>query len=181
LRNALVVAEVSLALVLVTCAGLFSFVHLMSVDLGFNSDNLLTMHITLDGVTYNRRAAEYYQQLIERIQSLPFVTSAAAVSTLPMSEVGIDFARPYWREGEPEPVGDGEKVAVRMATPGYFKTMGISLLQGRNFTEQDRRDTVAVIIVNKRMADKVWPNENPVGKRLMLDYNRASTLTRLLG
>jgi putative ABC transport system permease protein len=59
--------------------------------------------------------------------------------------------------------------------------MGISLLQGRNFTEQDRRDTVAVIIVNQRMADKVWPNENPVGKRLMLDYNRGKYAYEVVG
>ena len=182
-RNAMVVAEVSLALVLVTCAGLFvrSFVHLMSVDPGFNSDNLLTMHITLDGATYDRRAAEYYRQLIERIEALPSVTSAAAVTTLPMSDVGVDFKRPYWREGEPEPGGDGEKVAVTMATPGYFKTMGISLLQGRNFSEHDRRDTVAVMIVSKNLADKVWPNENPVGKRLMLDYNRGKYAYEVVG
>lgn len=174
LRNAVVIAEVSLALVLVTCAGLFvrSFVQLISVNPGFNSENLLTMHITLDGSTYGSRAGEYYRQLIERIESLPEVTSAAAVTTLPMSDVGVDFARPYWRQGDAEPVGDGDKVAVRMATPGYFKTMGISVLQGRGFTEQDRRDTVAVIMVNQTMADKVWPNENPIGKRLMLDYNR---------
>ena len=183
LRNAVVIAEVSLALVLVTCAGLFvrSFVQLISVDPGFNSKNLLTMHITLDGETYGRRAADYYRQLIERIEALPSVTSAAATSTLPMSDVGVDFTRPYWRAGDPEPTGDGEKVAVRMATPGYFKTMGISLLQGRNFTEQDRRDTVAVIIVNQRMADKVWPNENPVGKRLMLDYNRGKYAYEVVG
>jgi putative ABC transport system permease protein len=183
LRNAVVIAEVSLALVLVTCAGLFvrSFAQLISVDPGFNSENLLTMHITLDGATYDRRAAEYYRQLIERIESLPNVTSAAAVTTLPMSDVGVDFARPYWREGDPEPTGDGEKVAVRMATPGYFNTMGISLLQGRGFTEQDRRDTVAVIMVNKRMADKVWPNENPVGKRLFLDYNRGRYAYEVIG
>ena len=183
LRDAVVIAEVSLALVLVTCAGLFvrSFVQLISVDPGFNSENLLTMHITLDGTTYGRRAGEYYQQLIERIESLPDVTSAAAVSTLPMSDVGVDFARPYWRQGEAEPVGDGDKVAVRMATPGYFKTMGISLLHGRGFTEQDRRDTVAVILVNKSMADKVWPNENPVGKHLMLDYNRGKYAYEVVG
>jgi len=183
LRNAVVIAEVSLALVLVTCAGLFvrSFVQLISVDPGFNSENLLTMHITLDGAAYDRRAAEYYRQLIERIESLPDVTSAAAVTTLPMSDVGVDFARPYWRQGDAEPVGDGDKVAVRMATPGYFKTMGISLLQGRNFTEQDRRDTMAVIIVNQRMADKVWPNENPIGKRLMLDYNRGKYAYEVVG
>ncbi|HEX7330248.1 MAG TPA: ABC transporter permease [Pyrinomonadaceae bacterium] len=183
LRNAVVIAEVALALVLVTCAGLFvrSFVQLISVDPGFKSENLLTMHITLDGATYGRRAGEYYQQLIERIESLPDVTSAAAVSTLPMSDVGVDFARPYWRQGDAEPVGDGDKVAVRMATPGYFKTMGISLLQGRGFTEQDRRDTTAVILVNQRMADKVWPNENPVGKRLMLDYNRGKYAYEVVG
>jgi putative ABC transport system permease protein len=156
-------------------------VQLISVDPGFNSENLLTMHITLDGATYDRRAAEYYRQLIERLESLPDITSAAAVTTLPMSDVGVDFARPYWRQGDAEPVGDGDKVAVRMATPDYFKTMGISLLQGRSFTEQDRRDTVAVIMVNKTMADKVWPNENPVGKRLMLDYNRGKYAYEVVG
>lgn len=183
LRNAVVIAEVSLALVLVTCAGLFvrSFVQLISIDPGFKSENLLTMHITLDGATYGRRAGEYYKQVIERLESLPSVTSAAAVSTLPMSDVGVDFTRPYWREGDPEPVGDGDKVAVRMATHGYFKTMGISLLQGRSFTEQDRRDTVAVIMVSKSMADKVWPNENPVGKRLLLDYNRGKYAYEVVG
>ncbi len=183
LRNAVVIAEVSLALVLVTCAGLFvrSFAQLISVDPGFNSENLLTMHITLDGEKYGRKAGEYYRQLIERIESLPSVTSAAAVSTLPMSDVGVDFTRPYWREGDAEPVGDGDKVAVRMATPGYFNTMGISLLQGRHFTDQDRRDTVTVIMVNKKMADQVWPNENPVGKRLMLDYNRGKYAYEVVG
>jgi putative ABC transport system permease protein len=89
-----------------------------------------------------------------------------------MSDVGVDFKRPYWRADEAEPSGDGEKVAVTMATPGYFQTMSISLLQGRYFSEHDRRDTVAVMIVSKNFAEKVWPNENPLGKRLMLDYNR---------
>ncbi len=183
LRNAVVVTEVALALVLVTCAGLFvrSFVQLISVDPGFDSRNLLTMHINLDSTTYNRRSAEFYQQLIDRIESLPSVASAAAVTTLPMSEVGVDFKRPYWRAGEAEPVGDGDKVAVRMATPGYFKTMGISVLQGRGFTDQDRRDTGAVIMVNKSMAERVWPNENPVGKRLMLDYNRGKYAYEVIG
>ena len=182
-RNAMVIAEVSLALVLVTCAGLFvrSFVHLMSVDPGFKSDNLLTMHITLDSATYDRRATEYYQQLIDRIEAIPSVTSAAAVTTLPMSDVGVDFKRPYWRAGEAEPGGDGDKVAVTMATPGYFETMGISMLQGRNFSDHDRRDTLAVMIVSKNLADRVWPNENPVGKRLMLDYNRGKYAYEVVG
>lgn len=183
LRNALVVAEVSLALVLITCAGLFvrSFVHLLSVNPGFNSSNLLTMHITLDGAVYDRRATEYYRQLIERIEALPSVVSAAAVTTLPMSDVGTDFTRPYWRKGELEPKGDGEKVAVRMAMPGYFETMSISLREGRDFTEHDRRETMAVLIVNKSMAEKVWPNESPIGKQLMLDYNRGKYAYEVVG
>ena len=183
LRNALVVAEVSLALVLITCAGLFvrSFVQLVSVNPGFDSNNLLTMHITLDGAAYDRRAAEYYRQLIERIEAVPEVVSAGAVTTLPMSDVGVDFTRPYWRKGELEPKGDGEKVAVRMATPGYFQTMGISLREGRNFNEQDRRETVAVMLVNKSMAERVWPGESAIGKQLMLDYNRGKYSYEVVG
>jgi putative ABC transport system permease protein len=183
LRNALVVAEVSLALVLITCAGLFirSFVHLVSVDPGFDSKNLLTMHITLDGAAYDRRAAEYYRQLIERIEAVPEVVAAGAVTTLPMSDVGADFTRPYWRKGDLEPKGDGEKVAVRMATPGYFQTMGISLREGRNFNEHDRRETVAVMLVNKSMAEKVWPGESAVGKQLLLDYNRGKYAYEVVG
>lgn len=182
-RNALVVAEVALALVLITCAGLFvrSFVQILSVNPGFDSNNLLTMHITLDGAVYDRRAVEYYRQLIERIETVPSVVSAAAVTTLPMSDVGVDFTRPYWRKGELEPSGDGDKVAVRMATPGYFTTMGISLREGRNFNEHDRRETPAVMIVNKSMAEKVWPNESPIGKQLMLDYNRGKYAYEVVG
>lgn len=183
LRNILVVAEVSLALVLITCAGLFvrSFVQLLSVNPGFDSSNLLTMHITLDGAAYNGRSAEYYRQLIERIEAVPEVVSAAAVTTLPMSDVGVDFTRPYWRKGDLEPKGDGEKVAVRMATPGYFETMGIAIREGRNFNEHDRRESVAVMLVNRSMAEKVWPGESAVGKQLMLDYNRGKYAYEVVG
>ena len=182
-RNTMVIAEVSLALILITSAGLFvrSFVHVIKVNPGFESMNLLTMHITLDSATYDRRAADYYRDLIIRLETIPSVISAAGVTTLPMSDVGVDFKRPYWRAGEAEPKGDGDKVAVRMATPGYFKTMGMNLQQGRNFTDQDRMDTTAVLIVSKNMAEKVWPNENPIGKRLMLDYNRGKYAYEVVG
>ncbi|MCM3905779.1 MAG: ABC transporter permease [Pyrinomonadaceae bacterium] len=182
-RNAMVISEISVALVLITCAGLFarSFTQILSVNPGFDTNNLLTMHIVLDGTVYDRRAADYYRQLIERIETLPAVTSAAAITTLPMSDVGVDFTRPYWREGDPEPSGDGDKVAIRMATPGYFKTMRIPVTRGRNFSDDDRRDTPAVLIVSASMAEKVWPNENPVGKRLMLDYNRGKYAYEVIG
>jgi len=179
----MIVAEMAVALTLMVGAGLLtrSFIHLLKADPGFDPKNLLTMHITLDGAAYRGRATEYYQQLIERLEALPGVVSAAAVATLPMSDVGVDFDRPYWREGDPEPGGEGDKVDVRMATPGYFKTMGMALLKGRQFTDQDRRDTPAVIIVNESMADKVWPNEDPIGKRLMIDYNRGKYAYEVVG
>jgi putative ABC transport system permease protein len=182
-RNAMVISQVSVALVLITCAGLLvrSFNYIVSVNPGFESSNLLTMHITLDGAVYGRNAGDYYRELIKRLESMPAVVSAAAVSTLPMSDVGVDFTRPYWRAGEAEPSGDGDKIAVRMATPEYFKTMGITLLQGRYFSDQDRRDTTAVILVNKSMADKTWPNESPIGKLLMLDYNRGKYAYEVVG
>lgn len=182
-RNAMVIAEISIALVLIACAGLFvrSFTHILAVNPGFDTNNLLTMHITLDSAVYDRRAVEYYRLLIERLEALPSVSSAAAVTTLPMSDVGVDFTRPYWRVGDPEPSGDGDKVSIRMATPGYFKTMGIPVMRGRNFNDLDRRDTTAVLIVSQGMAEKVWPNENPVGKRLMLDYNRGKYAYEVIG
>jgi predicted permease len=182
-RNALTVAEIALAVVLLVGAGLLlrSFNRLRAVDPGFESQNLLTMHISLDGAVYGGRAAEYYRQLIERLEALPSVVSAAAVTTLPMNNVGVDFDRPYWREGAPEPGGNADKVDVRMATPGYFKTLGIPLLRGRNFNAQDRRDSPAVLIVNESMARQVWPNEDPIGKRLMLDYNRGKYAYEVIG
>ncbi|MEK6299737.1 MAG: ABC transporter permease [Acidobacteriota bacterium] len=178
-----IIAEIAVALVLLAGAGLLtrSFVHLLSADPGFDPRNLLTMHITLDGAVYRGRAALYYRQLIERLEARPGVISAAAVTTLPMSNVGVDFDRPYWREGDREPGGEGDKVDIRMATPGYFKTMGMALLKGRQFTDQDRSDTPAVIIVNESMADHVWPNEDPLGKRLMIDYTRGKYAYEVVG
>jgi len=177
-RQALVVAQIALALALVVGAGLLtrSFARLISVEPGFDARNLLTMHISLNGQTYKRAAqsALYYQQLLERLRALPGVVTAAAVTTLPMSSVGTDFERPYWRAGEPEPSAAADKVAIRMATPEYLPTLGIPLLAGRNFTAQDRAETPAVILVSESFARKVWPGESPVGKQLMLDYTRGA-------
>jgi len=172
-RQALVVAEIALALVLLVGAGLLtrSFARLIAVEPGFETRNLLTMHIFLNGRSYGQgKAALYYQQLLERLRALPGVESAAAVTTLPMSQVGQDLARPYWRAGEPEPTAAADNVSMRMATPEYFPTLGIPVLAGRNFTAQDRAETPAVVIVSESFARKVWPGESAIGKQLMIDY-----------
>jgi predicted permease len=174
LRHALVVVEIALALVLLVGAGLLtrSFARLIAVEPGFETRNLLTMHIFLNGQTYGQKgkAALYYQQLLERLSALPGVASAAAVTTLPMSQAGQDFARPYWRAGEPEPSAAADKVSLRIATPEYFPTLGIPVVAGRNFTAQDRAETPAVVIVSESFARKVWPGASAIGKKLMLDY-----------
>jgi len=183
-RHSLVVAEIALALVLVVGAGLLirSFTRLVAVEPGFETRNLLTMHISLNGQKYGEGgAAMYYQQLLERLRALPGVQAAAAVTTLPMSDAGTDFARPYWRAGEPEPSAAADKVSVRMATPEYFPALGIPLLAGRNFTSQDRLETPAVLIVSESFAHRVWPGESSLGKQLMLDYNRGKYAYEVVG
>ncbi len=174
LRHALVVAEIALALVLLVGAGLLtrSFARLIAVEPGFQTRNLLTMHIFLNGQTYGRgkAAALYYQQLLERLRALPGVESAAAVTTLPMSQAGQDLSRPFWRAGEPEPTAAADKVSMRMATPEYFPTLGIPALAGRNFTAQDTEETPPVVIVSESFARKVWPGAPALGKQLMIDY-----------
>ncbi len=181
--STMIVAEIAVTLVLLAGAGLLtrSFRHLLQTDPGFATKNLLTMHITLNSAAYRGRAADYYRQLIARLEALPGVASASAISTLPMSDVGVDFDRPYWREGDPEPGGEADKVDIRMATPGYFKTMNMTLLKGRQFTDQDRRETPAVIIVNESLAAKVWPNQDPLGQRLVIDYNRGNYAYEVVG
>ena len=122
-RHSLVVAQIALALLLLVGAGLLtrSFARLITVEPGFDTRNLLTMHISLNAQVYGQgKAGPYYQQLLERLRALPGVVSAAAVTTLPMSSVGTDFERPYWRADEPEPSASTDKVSVRMATAGIF-------------------------------------------------------------
>jgi putative ABC transport system permease protein len=183
-RQSLVVAQIALALLLVVGAGLLtrSFARLVAVEPGFDTSNLLTMHISLNGQAYGQgKAGPYYQQLLERLRALPGVMAAAAVTTLPMSSAGTDFERPFWRANEPEPSAAADNVSVRMATPEYFPTLDIPLLAGRNFTAQDRAETPAVIIVSESFARKVWPGESAVGKQLMLDYTRGKYAYEVVG
>jgi putative ABC transport system permease protein len=183
-RQALVVAQVALALVLLVGAGLLtrSFARLIAVEPGFDTSNLLTLHISLSGPAYGQaQTTLYYQRLLERLRALPGVAAAGAVSVLPMSGAETDFERPYWRAGEPEPSAAADKVAVRVATPEYFPTLGIPLIAGRNFTAQDRAETPTVILASESFARKVWPGESAVGKQLTLDWMRSKNVYEVVG
>jgi putative ABC transport system permease protein len=170
LQSAFVVAQVAVALVLLSGAGLLirSFVRLIKVNPGFQTDGLLVARIALgDDYQKGNRQVTYFQELTNRLKRLPSVKDAAASTVLPMNPFGIDFDVPYHRADQAEPPrAAAPKAKFRAVTPDYFRAMGIPLNQGRSFLEQDRHDSPNVVVVNQLLAERAWPGENPIGKRL---------------
>jgi putative ABC transport system permease protein len=169
LRSSLVVFEIAVSLVLLVGAGLAvrTFLTLLRTDPGFNSENLLTMNLVLPVAKYTdepQRAA-FYSDLLQRMRSVPGVESAAAVNFLPLG--GSNASDSYLVEGEAVPSQDQENLArYRVCTPEYFQTMGIRVVKGRSFTDQDKAGAPLVVIVNETFARKHWPNGDAIGKRI---------------
>ena len=174
-RNFLVVAEAATALILLVGAGILmrSFVRLMNVDPGFRSAGVLTMEVSLSGDSYRKDAAvtQYFQEAVARVQRVPGVTAAGAISWLPLAGMGsaTDFTlddRPAPRPGE-EPVAD-----VRAITPDYFRAMGIAILRGRTFdpTQDHPDDAIKKIVVNQAMVELYWPGQDPIGKTIHMEW-----------
>jgi putative ABC transport system permease protein len=169
LRSSLVVFEVALSLVLLIGAGLLfrSFLTLVKTDAGFNPNNILTMNLVLPGIKYKEEAQRFafYKDLEQRVQHLPGVQSAAFVNYLPLG--GSNSSDDYLVEGAPEPApGQENDGRYRVCTPDYFQTMGIRILKGRGFTDQDKAGAPPVVIVNEALARKHWPNQDALGKRI---------------
>ena len=184
-RRALVVAEIAVTVVLLVGAGLLarSFAGLQRVNPGFDVQNLLVLRIAPDVTRYKGAplVTDYFGRVFNSIGELPGVASAAAVTVLPMSTIGSDFYRPYWLEGA-RPAGNVEAQAnVRMATPGYFNTLGLPLVSGREFSAQDAIDAPRVIIINESLARIAWKGEDPVGRALILDYQGGATARQVVG
>jgi putative ABC transport system permease protein len=170
LRSALVVSEIALAVVLLASAGLLikSFMRLQQVDRGFNTDNILTMVVRLPEAGYSQdpQIVNFFVQALERIRSLPGVRSAGVINFLPLYG-GLGSATGFKIEGRPEPLpGQGPSTDVRVVDAGYFETMGIPLLRGRNFSKLELREPRRVILINEALARKHFANEDPIGKRL---------------
>jgi putative ABC transport system permease protein len=169
-RNALVVAEMAFAIVLLIASGLLirSFVRLLDVKPGFATENIIGFGVSLPNASYAdaQRRAEFYQRLEERLRALPGVVAVGAATRLPLLDAARNITSFLTIEGRPETERDRPEVDFRRATPGYFQTMGIPQLQGRLFTEQDLRAQNSVVVINEVMARKYWPNEDPVGKRI---------------
>jgi putative ABC transport system permease protein len=169
LRGLLVISEVALSLMLLVSAGLLmrSFLSLLKTNPGFNAENLLTMNLVLPAAKYKEepQRASFYSDLVERVNALPGVESAAAVNYLPLG--GSNSSDAFLIEGVAEPPPGQDFIGrYRVCTPRYFETMGIPILQGRSFTEQDKAGAPPVIIVNETLAKRYWPNGDAVGKRM---------------
>jgi putative ABC transport system permease protein len=169
LRGLLVVSEVALSLMLLVSAGLMmrTFVTLLKTNPGFNPANILTMSLTIPVAKYKEepQRVAFYQDLVKRVQALPGVESAAAVNYLPLG--GNNSSNSFFVEGIPEPPPGQEFIGrYRVCTPNYFRTMGIQVLKGRAFTDQDKAGAPPVIIVNETLAKAYWPNQDALGKRI---------------
>ena len=169
LRGLLVTAEVAVSLVLLIAAGLLinSFLRLRNIDPGFKVDHLLTMKIELPEPKYEafERRAAFYTDLLQRVQSLAGVRSAAVTTNLPLYRQGNSIA--VRLEGKPDPPPGQELIVVtRIISPAYFETMSIPLLAGRQVTDQDTETTPNVVVISETMARRFWPGEDAIGKRL---------------
>jgi predicted permease len=166
-RSVLVIAQVTLGLVLVTGAGLLmaSFLNLKTSDPGLKPDHVLTFWFSLPQPQYKAaQQVAFYDQLLERLRALPGVESAAGVWPLPLG--GDDVVQGFNIEERPAAVSNWPSARVAFATPGYFRTAGIPLLKGRFFNDHDDAKAPRVLIVNKAFADKYFPGEEVLGKRI---------------
>src|SRR3954468_3415013 len=168
-RDGLVTAEIAVALVLLAGAGLLlrSFRALARVDTGIRVERLLTFDMALTGerAGSQRLQRAFYDSVLREIARLPGVESAGAAATLPIG--GDDFASPVGVEGTPDPrPGEEPRAGFQVVTPGYFSTMGIRLVAGRDFIASDGPDAPRVVMVNETFVRQHWPGRDPLGRRM---------------
>ncbi len=169
LRSALVVAEVSLAVALLAGAGLAlrSFARILGTSPGLDPASVLTVEVNLSPLRYPEAAGRtaFYVQLLDQLRALPGVASAATTYVVPMGPGG--WQNGFHVEGAPPEEGGQQTFAeVSAVSNGYFRTLGIPLTRGRDFTRQDDTDAPGVVIVDEGTAARYWPGEDPIGKRL---------------
>jgi predicted permease len=167
-RNLLVVAQTAMALILLVGSGLLarSFSKLMGAELGFDPNNVLTVRVSVPASKYPKPtdAARFTDQLVDRLAAIPTVESAGASTELPMSPpngTAFNFSGRPTEPGRLPPM-----VQYQTVSPGYFKTLRIAVVKGRDFDSSDERAGARTAIINKAAADQFWPGEDPIGKQL---------------
>src|SRR5262249_35636374 len=139
------------------------------VDIGFQPENWLTMKMVLPMPKYVKPEARraFYAAMLQRVEAIPGVEAAGMITVLPLSFSGMNFS--FSVEGRPAPSDVELPFALyRVVSPGYFRAMGITLQRGRYLDGHDAPDTQPVILINQRLAEQYWPNEDPIGKRLKI-------------
>lgn len=185
LRSVLVVAEVAVTLVLLIGASLIvrSFLKLRQVPLGFDSQNVLTLQLSLQGEKYREPGArrEFFRRLLERLEAEPGVVAAGGVLIRPL-EGTIGWDMPYATEGQTNEEAKRNIVPnYEVITPHYFRAMGIPLVRGRVFTEDDTEQSPEVVIISESMARRIFtPGIDPVGQRLKLEPSDAESKWRTI-
>jgi predicted permease len=168
-RRLLVVVEVALALVLLAGSGLMlrSLSKMLAVDEGFDPRNVLSLRLTIPGGSIGRDSLPgFYSQVVARLHAVPGVTNVGLGNCPPLSG-GCNITVMWTGNRPPDPMHD-PLVGIYWASPEYFKTLGMTLKRGRLFTDADRMDAPKVMLVSETAARRVWPNENPIGKRVRL-------------
>ena len=174
IRSSLVITEVALALVLLVGAGLLirSFIRLQQVNPGFNTKNAMSANVALPGRKYpnSDQYLSFFTQLMEKIAALPGVVAVGATQSLPIQG---DYLVGFNIQGRPpDPPGEDKSTNYYAVTPDYFKAMGIPLLRGRLFTEQDSKNAPRVAVINETMARTYFSDEDPIGKGINLSQGR---------
>ncbi|PYV43018.1 MAG: hypothetical protein DMG06_12185 [Acidobacteria bacterium] len=184
IRSLLVVSEIALALVLLIGCGLMlkSFLLLRRVDPGLHPENILTLEFSLFESKYSqtRTRAAFFQQVLERLEALPGLQSAAVVADIPLS--GYVDSLGFRIEGRVDLApGEWLSAGFNVVSPNYFHTMSIPLLRGRDFNERDAENALPVIIINQTMARRFWPNEDPIDRRITMDGDRWYSIIGAVG
>jgi putative ABC transport system permease protein len=181
LRRAVSVVQVGLALVLLICAGLVgrSFVNLMKIDIGFRPERVLTLDVQIPDASTERHEA-FFAALIERVRALPGVEAAGAVYQRPLEHAGIGMDGTVVIEGQRTDLQfrDWERnprVNLESATVGYFEAIGLPIVRGRAFEATDVARAPRVAIVGERLAQRLWPGQDPIGRRLSVPGMRPDT------
>jgi predicted permease len=172
LRNVLVVAQVALSLVVLVCGGLFikSFRKAQTMDPGFDNPKGLMVSLSPQLIGYDEeQTRNFYRQLLERVSHVPGIEAASLARTLPLGD-SSNSNGPILKEGETlAPGSSGRVIMTNLISAGYFKTMQIPILEGRDFDDnRDQPKTQRVVILNQRMAQMLWPGESAVGKRIFI-------------
>ena len=184
LRGALVIAQMSLAIVLLVGAGLLvrSLQRLIAVDPGFDPANISALTITLPDATYpdSLRRVAFYERLLERVRNMPGVQSAGIISWLPMTPGNAVTSLTVVGRPEPAP-GQKPTAAIRIVDPGYFDAMRIPLRRGRSLATSDRLGSVPVAVISEAMAHQLWSGEDPIGRRVKVDWWHPSVSVEIVG